>query len=169
MSRSSISIPPAPARVPAPAHTGRAVAFCDGLIDRNPGGIIGVGYHGSIPVLRGARRQIAGYRAYPAAPGNSNNVAEYLAALAALRALYHAGWRGPVEIRTDSLLVANQFSGLWSCAGEALRPLLDRLRTAAGYVEGLEIVWIPREHNRRADDLSRRAYTEAMGAGRRGA
>lgn len=147
---------------PAPLAP-RATAYSDGSITCNPGGIMAVGFHASAP---GLARDIVGGHAYPAAVGNSNNMAEYLAAIEALRAIYHAGHRGALTLHTDSQLVANQYSGAFGCNVEQLRPLLERLRTAAGYFASVEIVWIPRRLNSRADALARRAYNEAIADGR---
>jgi len=144
---------------PPAALAPRAIACSDGSITCNPGGIMAVGFHASIP---GVARDIMGGTTYPAAPGNSNNMAEYLAAIEALRIIYRAGHRGPVTLHTDSQLVANQYSGAFGCNVEQLRPLLEKLRTAAGYFEAVEVVWIPRRLNSRADTLARRAYDEAF-------
>lgn len=133
----------------------RVIAYGDDSITYNPGGMMDVGFHATVP---SPAQDII----YPAAPGNSNNGAEYLAAIKALRAIYRAGHRGPVTVHTDSQLVANQYSG-------AFGRNLERLRTATSYFAAVEIVWIRRRQHSRADALARRAYNEAITDGRQSA
>ena len=83
----------------------------------------------------------------------TNNVAEYMAAVTALRRAIDLGARR-IMLHSDSKLVVNQFNGEWRCNDESLKPLLGRLRGLAERFDEFKIVWIPREQNREADGLS---------------
>lgn len=96
-------------------------------------------------------------------PGMTNNQAEYVAALRALRWAADCGLRG-VVLRMDSQLVVNQATGRWGCHAAHLIDLLAELRALIAEVRAL-VEWVPRERNARADELSRRAYAEARGGG----
>src|SRR5829696_4137078 len=88
----------------------------------------------------------------------TNNVAEYRGVIAGLRRARELGARR-VRVRADSLLVVNQQKGLWKVKNAALRPLSEETaRLARGFER---VVWehVPREGNRRADALARRAVT----------
>src|SRR5437868_5188161 len=121
--------------VPAqdPTATGTPVIiYFDGLCEpTNPGGYACGGWYA--PAQQGPHvpEGVRGQRCYGHGAGMTNNVAEYNAALSALRALYATGYRGPVELRGDSKLVVEQFSGRWSCNAPALQGLLTHLRRAA--------------------------------------
>jgi ribonuclease HI len=139
------------------------IAYCDGCCEpTNPGGHacggVDVAPHPAVP---GLERGLQVGRCYVRGTGATNNVAEYNAALDALRVLYRIGWRGPVVLRTDSQLVVKQFNGDYGCYKSELQELLARLRRAAGFFEDVTLEWVPRESNVRADALSRRAYAEA--------
>jgi ribonuclease HI/Flp pilus assembly protein TadD len=139
-------------------------AYFDGLCHpHNPGGYACGGwyiapYHGASALAAG----LEGHAFYRHGAGATNNMAEYNAALDALRALYRNGYTGPVVLHGDSQLVINQFNGMWKCHKPELQELLDRLRHAATFFQGLEMVWVPREQNARADEESRQAYREAI-------
>lgn len=84
----------------------------------------------------------------------TNNVAEYMAAVTALRRAVDLGVVKRVHLRSDSKLVVNQYLGLWQCNDESLKPLLGRLRGLGSRFDEFTIEWIPRELNREADGLS---------------
>jgi probable phosphoglycerate mutase len=100
-------------------------------------------------------------RCYVCGASATNNMAEYNAALDALRAIDRTGWRGPVVPRTDSQLVVKQYNGAYGCHKPQLQALLAQLRHAAGSFESVTLEWIAREQNQVADRLSRRACHEA--------
>jgi ribonuclease HI len=91
----------------------------------------------------------------------SNNVAEFLAALDCLRAIYKAGYRGPVALHGDSQLVVKLVNGEWECQAPHLQPLLERLHLAAQHFASVTMTWVPRTSNTEADEESRAAYKEA--------
>jgi ribonuclease HI len=141
------------------------VAHFDGLCEtfkgrRNPGGCACSGWvvdpylQGSIPIpLR------SGHRVICVGEGATNNVAEYHAALDALRAIYKDGWRGRVLLRGDSQLVVRQYSGEYGVNAALLIPLYTHLKmVAVSFFSSVRLEWVPREANEAADAQSRIAY-----------
>ena len=90
--------------------------------------------------------------------GATNNIAEYNAALDALRAVYRSGYRRPVRLHGDSELVVHQFNGKCKVNAPHLRELLDRRHHATTFFASVEVVPVPREQNAVADQESRLAY-----------
>ncbi len=91
----------------------------------------------------------------------TNNVAEYQAVLKALGYLIRHGWVDePVELCTDSELLYRQLTGRYRVRSPSLRPLYERVRQLARKLPGLRFRWVPREENRGADALTRKALTE---------
>jgi ribonuclease HI len=89
----------------------------------------------------------------------TNNVAEYRGVIAGLRRARELGARR-VRVRADSLLVVSQQQGRWKVKNAGLRPLFEE---AASLARGFErVVWehVPRERNRRADELANRAMDD---------
>lgn len=96
----------------------------------------------------------------------TNNTAEYLALICGLKNAIkyirkYAGYK--VKIHTDSKIIVEQFNNRWQCKQEELKPLLnyaqklgDKLQKKADY----KVVWIPREENSRADELSKKILIE---------
>lgn len=145
---------------------GGLVAFFDGCTEPvNPGG---TGGYGAV-VMRGGKRLFKRSGLVPAAPTNSNNVAEYLAVTAVLDWLLVNEPRSPATIFGDSRLVICQLwgwppgkrkwkivgvdhpdrpRGYYADAAVAAREKLTLLRHVRGY-------WIPREMNSLADELSK--------------
>ncbi len=84
-------------------------------------------------------------------------MAEYVGAIRGLEWLVDQQYRGPVQVRGDSQLVVRQMGGEYAVRTEHLRAYHERLRQLASQFERVEFEWIPREENRRADELSKRA------------
>lgn len=123
------------------------VAEIDGSARPNPGpGGWGVWLEGP----GGKRLQASGRLPY-----TTNNQAEYRALLEAIRLAKDQGATRLV-VQTDSKLLVHQIQGKWEAKDPKLRRLLEEVRREA---EGLplEMRWVPRQKNRRADALSRRA------------
>jgi ribonuclease H / adenosylcobalamin/alpha-ribazole phosphatase len=89
----------------------------------------------------------------------TNNVAEYRGVLAGLELARSLGARR-VVVRADSLLVVNQQLGRWKVKNEGLRPLAEEARRLARRFERVSWQHVPRERNRRADELANRAMDE---------
>ncbi len=126
----------------------------------NPGGVATYGF----VVYRDGKKVSEGF-GVAGLRDTSNNVAEYSAAVEALKWLLGSGLRDElVVLKSDSELLVNQLSGLYAVRARRVRPLHEKVRQllaeyrSAGGEVGFE--WIPREENGEADGLSRRAYEE---------
>jgi ribonuclease HI len=91
----------------------------------------------------------------------TNNVAEYTAAIRALEWLVRERYAGDVEVVGDSQLVVRQMTGEYQVEAEHLRAYHDWLVQLARRFRSVEFRWVPREENRRADELSKLAIEEA--------
>ena len=143
--------------------------FVDGSVEPgNPGGTVGYGFH-----VDGGHFEYDGYgNAFRGGESASNNVAEYMAVAAALTwFLPYASVNdhppdGELEILSDSQLVVNQLNGEWRVRHSNVKPiaavthLLIEQLNQLGWV--VKATWIPREENRLADKLSRRATNEGL-------
>ncbi len=64
-------------------------------------------------------------------------------------------WLG-VAVRGDSKLTVEQVNGRWGVKAAHLRPYVAECRTLLHALSG-SLDWVPRDHNERADALSRQA------------
>jgi ribonuclease HI len=96
----------------------------------------------------------------------TNNVAEYVGAIRALEWLVAQGYAGKVVVRGDSQLIVRQMTGEYEVKAEHLRAYHERLRQLVGRFERVAFEWVPREENRVADELSKRAIAEARPSAR---
>jgi ribonuclease HI len=149
------------------------VASFDGLCEpafpggrRNPGGLGCGGWFIPPYPAPGLENGLSGCRCYGSGLEMTNNVAEWRAALDVLHAISSTGWRGPVVLQGDSKLVVNQATGAWTCNAPHLVELRDQRRHALTHFAHVEVRWIPRDENWRADELSRQAYQEARASRR---
>lgn len=140
---------------PPPAYSGITIYTDGAIVPRNPGGHATWAWlaYGDMGEKLGEDCGSIGE-----GEGMTNNLAEFTAALNALRWAYKEGHRD-VTMRSDSQLLVNQASGLWSCNSPQLHPLMTRIRRA-GTVMNVQWQWITREQNTRADALSRKPYEE---------
>ncbi|XP_058757131.1 uncharacterized protein LOC131630360 [Vicia villosa] len=92
----------------------------------------------------------------------SNNQAEYEAFLAGLRLAEDIGAR-EVKIYTDSQLVASQISDDYQAKSDVLAEYLTLVKDKMKRFAKAEVEHIPREHNSRADVLSKLASTRKKG------
>ncbi|GAU22605.1 hypothetical protein TSUD_135050 [Trifolium subterraneum] len=93
-----------------------------------------------------------------------NNQAEYEAFLAGLRLAEDMGAE-EIKIFTDSQLVASQVSGEYQTKDERLLEYPNLIRTRLAKFKETEVKHVPREHNARADVLSKLANTRRKKAG----
>lgn len=132
--------------------------YCDGLCEPNPDGIATWGFC----ALDDAGQEVhAAYGCLGQGDGMTNNLAEYEAVLQALMWAY----RGQVAIPTlytDSKLVVEQVLGRWPIRADTLRPLAARVQNGMKACHA-SLLWISRDQNARADELSRIAYRQACG------
>jgi ribonuclease HI len=132
----------------------RCVLFLDGASRGNPGPS-GIGV-----VLRdedsGREYELSEYI------GNvTNNVAEYTALVAGLKKAKELGY-AVVEVRSDSELLVKQLKGQYRVKAAALVPLWREARDLFASFRHVAVVHIPREANRRADQLSNLAIDAAI-------
>ncbi len=127
--------------------------YIDGLAEpRNPG----VGTYGFV-IYSDGKRLTEGHG--PAGENVTNNFAEYVALVRALSSIVSKS-EEPVLIRSDSRLLVNQMRGEWKVKKGAYLPKYREAKEWARRFKSLRFVWIPRERNAEADELSRRAYAE---------
>ncbi|MBW9141940.1 MAG: ribonuclease HI family protein [Candidatus Aramenus sp.] len=131
------------------------VGYFDGLCEpRNPGGIATYGYVIYLDDGRAIRRY--GLAEKPFSPNSTNNVAEYTGVICLMEEMISLGVRSPV-IKGDSQLVVRQLNGEYKVKAKRILPLYER---AVKLKEKLNatVMWVPREENKEADELSRVAY-----------
>ncbi|HKB49038.1 MAG TPA: reverse transcriptase-like protein, partial [Ktedonobacterales bacterium] len=117
----------------------------------NPHGAMGWGW----TLDRADGTHTEGYDGAPAARGNTNNIAEYRAALALLLAYAEGGGRGPLRVYGDSMLVVRQVTDEWACNAAQLQALRERVwEVMASIPGGVSFQHVPREQNAAADALS---------------
>ncbi|RHN49887.1 putative ribonuclease H [Medicago truncatula] len=86
----------------------------------------------------------------------TNNAAEYRALILGLNQAIYKGYRN-ISVHGDSLLVVNQFLGIWKINNPRLRNLCDEALELADNFHSLQIQHIPRECNTEADAQANRA------------
>ncbi|MGD8377208.1 MAG: ribonuclease HI family protein [Acidobacteriota bacterium] len=94
----------------------------------------------------------------------TNNVAEYVALLAALEYAIAAG-AGSLRVRSDSQLLVRQILGKYRVKNPGLRPLFERARAAIARLPRFRIEHVYREDNREADALANRAMDTRESSG----
>ncbi len=132
--------------------------FIDGLAGpQNPG----VGTYGFV-IYSGGKKLSEGHG--PAGENVTNNFAEYVALIRALSSIISDSDE-PVLIKSDSRLLVNQMRGEWKVKKGGYLPKYKEARELVRRFKSLKFVWIPRERNVEADELSKRAYYELGGKG----
>lgn len=131
---------------------------CDGAVMDNPYGPGGWAF----VVWRGA--EIV-HRAHGPLEGCSNNEAEYMAIIQALKWLSESTPKvTAATIYSDSMLAINQISGEWNCNAEHLAQMRDQCTSLAAQLGiPLSFEWVPRSDNIEADAEAARGVAEALG------
>ena len=129
------------------------IAYFDGACEPvNPGGALGWG----VVIFNGSERLFEVADKRPAAPTNTNNVAEYLGFLTILDWLETSAYfDNRVIIRGDSKLVINQMFGNWRIKAGAYADFARQAKRRLGRFSNVSGEWIPREQNTVCDDLSK--------------
>ncbi len=91
----------------------------------------------------------------------TNNEAEYQAAIAALEAAVAMGAQ-KVELRMDSELIVRQLEFRYRVRNARLKPLFGRLVDLRRRFTAFQVRAIPREQNRRADELANLALDRGL-------
>ena len=103
----------------------------------------------------------------------TNNFAEYCALGLGLRWLDEQKWRGELHVKADSKLLVEQVNRRWNCKAKNLVPLRDRIFELMQNLElklcdpevaevgNFSLVWVPREQNSYADELTNIAYRDS--------
>ena len=85
----------------------------------------------------------------------TNNAAEYRAVIAALERAQALGARR-VRLRADSELLIHQLTGRYQVRSERLLPLYETIQRLCRSFDAVAFEHVPREENRRADELAGR-------------
>lgn len=133
-------------------------AYIDGLTQPyNPGGIATYGfiiYENGIKIFEEAKVIGKG-------PWTSNNLAEYSALINVLKFLSKKNKQEEeIIIKSDSKLLINQMNGKWKCHGGLYAEKYYEAKKILNKFKNIKFVWIPRELNKEADKLSKKAYEE---------
>lgn len=83
----------------------------------------------------------------------TNNEAEYQATIAGLEAALGLGG-GSVDLRMDSQLIVRQLEFRYRVRNPRLRPLFERVVELRGKFDSFKVTHVPREQNKRADQLA---------------
>ena len=94
----------------------------------------------------------------------TNNEAEYQAAIAGLEAAIGLGG-GEVELRMDSELIIRQLEFRYRVRNERLRPFFNRITELRRQFESFSLRHVPREQNKRADQLANLALDSGQDVG----
>ena len=107
-------------------------------------------------------QQIArGWGAFAQGKNAASNIAEYLALIEGLEALLDMKIKDEnLEVRGDARGVIDQMAGLAPVHSQNTLPLYKRAKRLAVHYTRLEWVWIPRQKNKNADYLSRKAIRQ---------
>jgi len=131
-----------------------AVIFFDGAcLPVNPGGIATYGF-----VIKLGDKTISDCGVV-CERGGTNNIAEYTALIKALEKAIKEKVES-VKIYGDSQLVVYQINGIYSVRSERIIPLYEKAIELLKHFKRWKISWIPREENKEADELSRKAFLD---------
>jgi ribonuclease HI len=130
--------------------------YFDGLCrPKNPGGVATYGFL----IYRDGKKVNRGYGVVGSGPGMTNNVAEYTALKHAAEWVNRHGGDDEIVIKGDSQLVIHQMNGTWQVKSATSKKFVPEIRKL---LKGMKIqfIWIPREQNSEADELSNIAYDQ---------
>jgi probable phosphoglycerate mutase len=129
------------------------VTYYDGCCEpRNPGGNTGFGAVISKDGIE--LKRLSMYS--PAHPQNSNNVAEYKGLTCALEWLLENGFEKQKTIfYGDNMMTVRQMNGQWKAKSGMYIPHYLKARDIGKRFNNLKFIWIPREENGVADELSK--------------
>lgn len=91
----------------------------------------------------------------------TNNYAEYMGLLLGLKRAKELGVQ-EVEVFADSELMIRQLGGRYQVKSPSLRPLYEEVLELLNQFGRFKLVYVPREMNAAADEMSNRAIDERM-------
>lgn len=92
----------------------------------------------------------------------TNNVAEYKALILGLKGALSRGFT-KIDVFLDSELLANQINGSYKVKNEALKILMQEVRSLLSSFQAVQVRHVLRCHNARADKLANSAIDEHQG------
>lgn len=123
----------------------------------NPGGHGGGGYI----IKRNGYEMHRGMIYLPAGPEISNNVAEYSGIREALKWMIETKHTNhAVLVRGDNMMSVMQMAGKWKAKRGRYIPLYLECRELAKNFRNITFMWIPREKNGEADEISKKALKD---------
>jgi len=143
-------------------ESGIIEVYFDGACEPvNPGGIATFGFviYKDGEMLKAGK----GLACEPFSSYASNNVAEYTAMLKALEFMIEHGLcdeHVQITVKGDSQLTIRQMNGIYAVRAPRIIPLFKKAKELTKKIKNIRFVWVPREQNTVADDLSHQAYTE---------
>lgn len=87
----------------------------------------------------------------------TNNIAEYTGLLLGVQAAIQLEIKN-IDIYCDSKLVVNQVNGKWEINLPPLQSCVNNVTILLNKLDHYTLQWIPREENKRADELSNDAF-----------
>ncbi len=90
----------------------------------------------------------------------TNNQAEYQALIAGLKKAISLGAR-QVILNSESELMVKQIQGSYRVKNVDIKPLYSEVVELAYSLSSFQIICVPREHNREADELANKAFTKS--------
>lgn len=91
----------------------------------------------------------------------TNNIAEYNAAIMGMEHAVKLG-ASHVKLFADSELLVKQLNGLYKVKNEGLKPLFQRVKELIAKIGTVEVQYIPRAENSKADALANKAIDEKI-------
>lgn len=104
-----------------------------------------------------------GLAAEPFTENATNNLAEYVGLIKALEWLDREGHHErAVRVHGDSMMVVEQMAGKYKPKTDPILGAYEAARALVSRFRDLTVAWVPRAENGHADDLTERAYRDAM-------
>jgi ribonuclease HI len=125
-----------------------ALAWIDGASSGNPGPA------GAGVVIKKGGKTIGSFAEFLGE--TTNNVAEYKSLILAIRKSVELGIKR-LLVYTDSELLYRQLTGRYRVRNPRIKELYGEVRLLLGDLEDFRIRFIPREQNKEADKLARKA------------
>lgn len=135
-----------------PAKSG--YLFSDGGSRGNPG-MSGAGF----VIYDAAKKEVFSGKKFLGR--QTNNYAEYQGVILGLQLAIEQGF-SDLEVRLDSKLIVEQMSGNWKVKNANIKPLFEQAKAREEKFRSVNFKHIPREKNKRADELA----NQAMDAGK---